>query len=271
MREKEKFLKRKNTCLIFTGGESPSPELTEVFFKCLPPVSFIIAADSGLDTLNTYRSFFSKKGTSLLPNVILGDMDSISSKELLKDFSATDVKYFPKDKDFTDTELALKCARSLASDSFIVLVGGNGGRPDHFLGIYDTFSFDYRCDCWLCGEQLVFLLPEGYSLSACSLKESDYISIARLSNSFSGGSLVSKGLEWKPSPESKKGMVSLSNRICKESGGSAEFYVKKGEFLIFLPLTANFCIRGSSKSQTRFLSSLIPSSVNPGRKDSYDT
>ena len=38
---------------IFTGGEAPSPETAKPFFeKCKP--DYVIAADSGLETLDLY-------------------------------------------------------------------------------------------------------------------------------------------------------------------------------------------------------------------------
>jgi len=57
---------------IFTGGEAPSPETAKPFLeKCQP--DYVIAADSGLETLDLYAEFF---GKVFGPDLILGDMDS---------------------------------------------------------------------------------------------------------------------------------------------------------------------------------------------------
>ena len=63
--------------VIFTGGESPEPRLTESYFSCHKP-DYVIAADSGLLTLERYKSHF---GEQFFPDAILGDMDSLSAKK----------------------------------------------------------------------------------------------------------------------------------------------------------------------------------------------
>ncbi|MCR5319329.1 MAG: hypothetical protein K6E22_13975 [Treponema sp.] len=234
----------KSCTVVFVGGEAPRPEEAEAFFSGIRCIGSVIAADSGLDTLEGYLSFFGNTGLDFSPNLIIGDMDSIRDKSLLKKFSDAKVEVFPGDKDFTDTELALMKAHDLAGDgeSFIVLIGGNGGRADHFIGILDTFSFDYRADCWLCGSQAVFFLGQGKRLLARGLKKDGYVSIARTSSSFEGGSIVTDGLEWVPDAGKKKGMPSLSNRVHDEKKGLASFYAEEGDFLVFLPLTAAFAL-----------------------------
>ena len=140
------------TCtVVFIGGDAPEPEEAKPFFEQIKGIDSVIAADSGLDTLRKYHSFFENSGLDFSPDYVIGDMDSLLNRELLDKFSGAKKEFYSRDKDFTDTELALMKAHSLYAkgESFIVLVGGNGGRADHFIGILDTFSFDYRADCWL--------------------------------------------------------------------------------------------------------------------------
>ena len=232
----------KSCKLVFIGGEAPEAEQTKAFFSRVGRIDSVIAADSGLDTLGKYHSFFRNLGLDFSPDLVIGDMDSLRDKSLLEKFGGAKKDFYPHDKDFTDTELALMKARQSDVDGspFVVLIGGNGGRADHFIGILDTFSFDYRPDCWLCGSQMVFFLGQGKRLKAYGLKKSGYVSVARTTSFFEGGKIVTSGLEWKPDADKKKGMLSLSNRIHDEKEGIATFYAEEGNFLVFLPLDAAF-------------------------------
>lgn len=70
----------------------------------------------------------------LKPDLLVGDFDSVS-QELLDEAARLGIRRLtvPKEKDFTDTELALRQA-TLAGCSDILLVGAFGGRLDHALG-----------------------------------------------------------------------------------------------------------------------------------------
>ena len=72
-------------------------------------------------------------GSGLIPDVLLGDMDSINPAQLT-DYEKTGVKVirYPVNKDFTDTALALDYAFSLKPRS-IDIWGTQGGRIDHAL------------------------------------------------------------------------------------------------------------------------------------------
>ncbi|WP_443977056.1 hypothetical protein [Treponema succinifaciens] len=153
---------------IFTGGEAPSPETAKPFFeKCKP--DYVIAADSGLETLDLYAEAF---GEDFAPNLILGDMDSLKNLSLLEKYKNAKRELFPSDKDFTDTELALSTAREIGKTASVVLVGGNGGCLDHLISIYDSFSEDFHADVWLCVNQAVYFLAEKNrrKFLICSLK-----------------------------------------------------------------------------------------------------
>lgn len=85
---------------------------------------FIIAVDKGLE--------YAKK-MSLVPNLWLGDFDSVCHKELGNEFSNMEIIGFNSEKDETDTELAINKAIELKADFDIIC--GMGGRMDHFLGV----------------------------------------------------------------------------------------------------------------------------------------
>lgn len=67
------------------------------------------------------------------PEVVIGDLDSISPevKTILEERATTIISY-PKEKDFTDSELAIQYAIDHHAQE-IVIVGLLGDRLDHFL------------------------------------------------------------------------------------------------------------------------------------------
>lgn len=228
--------------LIFTGGQSPEPHHLELFFNKIFKSDYIIAADSGLDTLSRYDAFFD---TSFAPDLILGDMDSLEDSSLLARYGAAKRESFPCDKDFTDSELALMRGREVALSGRVALLGGSGGRADHFIALYDSFSRTYHADIWLCQNQTVVLLPEGHTLHVTALAANDAVSAARLTSEYSSSVLRAQGLEW--TDFATCGMASVSNRIAHDAfceGRPVELFAQRGSFLIFLPQTALFTVTG---------------------------
>ncbi|MRR15402.1 MAG: thiamine diphosphokinase [Deltaproteobacteria bacterium] len=71
--------------------------------------------------------------SGLMPDVLLGDMDSINPEQLAKyEKAGVRVIRYPVNKDYTDTALALDYALSLKPRS-IDIWGTQGGRIDHTL------------------------------------------------------------------------------------------------------------------------------------------
>lgn len=107
---------------IISGGNEPSKDL---LMEELKESDFLICADSGANCLYKYR---------IKPNVLLGDFDSIN-KEVLEYYKndCPNVLKYPKEKDFTDTELALFEALKLNVNE-VVFLGCTGTRLDHLFG-----------------------------------------------------------------------------------------------------------------------------------------
>ncbi|MFO7569315.1 MAG: thiamine diphosphokinase [Smithellaceae bacterium] len=89
-----------------------------------PDGSLLIACDGGARHL---------VAAGIVPHVLMGDLDSIDSA-LLADYLRLNVKIVehPRDKDFTDTALALDYAMALKPER-IDIWGAQGGRFDHAL------------------------------------------------------------------------------------------------------------------------------------------
>lgn len=108
--------------IIISGGNPPSKELA---IQEITEDSFLIAADSGANCLYHYN---------MMPDLLLGDFDSIDKKvmDYFKESNCT-IDIYPTEKDFTDTEIAVKRALSMKPNE-IVLLGCTGSRVDHLLG-----------------------------------------------------------------------------------------------------------------------------------------
>ncbi len=258
--------------IVFTGGSSPAPEKAAPYFKNIltdgQKPDAVIAADSGLETLRAWQKHFNGL-YDFSPSIVLGDFDSISDKKLLDECEGAIIERSPSYKDDTDTELALKRAREIARNflqgqktrglpalfgsanrnAFITLIGGAGGRTDHFLSIYNLFGTKIAPDAWLCGEQVLWK-AERASFSISGLKAGDIISVARAFGKNRGGKIRSQGLEWESSLFRKNGMPSVSNTI-KEEWAKKSLPVKidflRGSFVLIAPLFASVRLNKGSR------------------------
>jgi thiamine pyrophosphokinase len=105
---------------VFTGGDRPSPASV----GDLPGGALVIAADSGVDHA---------LALGFRVDLVVGDLDSADPASL--DRARADgavVERHPTDKDATDLELALIAAGDRSVHD-VVVIGGAGGRLDHFL------------------------------------------------------------------------------------------------------------------------------------------
>jgi thiamine pyrophosphokinase len=136
--------------VIFANG-SLNPPVT------LSPEDFIIAADGGARHC---------LALGLVPAVVIGDLDSLSSAELeaLKAQGA-EIIQFPVRKDFTDLELALKQARSIGADEILIL-GALGKRWDQTLAnVMLPAAFPDLAIRLMDGDQEFFYLRAGEKIS----------------------------------------------------------------------------------------------------------
>lgn len=108
------------TVIVFTGGDPVRPSTRHL----LPADAIVIAADSGIDAALACGRHV---------DLAVGDFDSVPADRLAEvEATGTRVERHPAAKDFTDFELALDAALAL-DPARVVVVGGYGGRLDHFL------------------------------------------------------------------------------------------------------------------------------------------
>ncbi|MCK5780502.1 MAG: thiamine diphosphokinase [Psychrilyobacter sp.] len=107
--------------IIFLNGEL---NINSSFYKEIDYESYdIYCADGGSN--HSYN-------LGLTPKLILGDLDS-ASIEVIEYYKKLGVKFmkFPTSKDLTDGELILDLVTSKYNE--VLVLGGLGGRSDHFL------------------------------------------------------------------------------------------------------------------------------------------
>ena len=109
---------------------------TRVAIAAVADVDRIIAADGALDHA---------RAAGLIPEVLVGDLDSVSAEGLAWANANITVERHPADKAATDTELALQCAAAMRPHR-IVLLAGQGDRIDHAIAALGALGSDVLAD-----------------------------------------------------------------------------------------------------------------------------
>ncbi len=146
--------------LIICNGEMPSQKLLAPLLKKKP---FIICADGGA---NKARAF------NILPDFIIGDLDSITQKTRYY-FSSVPIVH-SSDQNSTDLEKALD---HLLVNSFssATIIGATGDRPDHTMSNFSILMkyhrklslqfFDERCTAEIAHKKIRFKAEIGQQIS----------------------------------------------------------------------------------------------------------
>ncbi|MCL2573339.1 MAG: thiamine diphosphokinase [Defluviitaleaceae bacterium] len=155
------------------------------FSENIEDASYIICCDGG-------ASFANKIG--IVPNLIVGDLDSLDIL-VKQDYESKNVAFakFPSDKNATDLELAMEIALQRMPDE-VVILGGYGGRPDHFLGNIQTLILAARADAraFLVGSFAKTFVIDKFA--EIPRENFDYISLVPLEGEASG--VTTTGLKY---------------------------------------------------------------------------
>jgi len=110
-------------------------ELDEWIVKDIPAGAFVIGVD---------RAAYWLIKNNIIPDVAIGDFDSTTTDEydLIKK-KIKKITSFPPEKDFSDTELAVRHAIRLKPKQ-IIIYGGSGTRLDHTLGTIQLLEVSIR-------------------------------------------------------------------------------------------------------------------------------
>lgn len=113
--------------VIFLHGDKPQ----EGIKKYIKKSDTIVCADGGTIWAVAY---------GLMPDIIIGDFDSITPS-LKKSLEKEKIEWhtFPKDKDLTDSELALEYVIKKGYRD-ILIIGAFGSRIDHMMANFGMFA-----------------------------------------------------------------------------------------------------------------------------------
>jgi thiamine pyrophosphokinase len=203
--------------IIFANGDLPN--LNKVR-NLLRADDFIICADGG-----TRHAF----ALGLMPNLVIGDMDSISKVHWQKlEEAGVPIELFPPDKNETDLELAINRAIEFEPGE-IVIVAALGGRLDQTIGNLALLTnvqlaaFDVRLDD---GAEEIFFCRNQVQVQGGS---GDIVSLIPWGNPARG--VQTQGLKWVLNsetlyPEKTRG---ISNEMLSET---AHIKISSGTLLI---------------------------------------
>ena len=106
--------------LFISGGRPPT---LEWLLNCAANIDRVWCIDHGIDTC---------RQAEIIPELLIGDLDSARSDSVdwARAHNVT-VEQHPVDKDFTDTQLALRRLEQSDNPPFVILTGVFGGRLDH--------------------------------------------------------------------------------------------------------------------------------------------
>lgn len=211
-------MNKKNAILISNGDIIELDRLKEMGNKS----DFILSADGGTD--------YCLKA-SLMPNMVIGDLDSISKESLsLIREKKIPLAKFPTKKDATDTELSVDY---LIQEGFkdITLVGSTGSRMDHTLG--NIFLLNKLHKNGIKARIIdrtneIYLVDDEIELEK---EDKSFVSIIPISNT--GAILTLEGFEYelKEHKISFSSTQGISNKIIENKG---HIQVHEGICLVFI-------------------------------------
>lgn len=198
--------------VAFIGGDGPSAHSVK---ELVGEVDLVVAADSGL---------IAAEAADYRVDWIVGDMDSLDDLSRLESYPEERIIRHPREKDYTDTELALELLWDKGCTD-LSLVGGGGGRTDHILAIAALFDRPKSPDRWLTAGEDIRLVKNAVHIIT---EEDSLVSL------FPVGSgpwkAESQGLKWPLDGLTwQRGSIGISNRA---ESGSFSIRVHEGRFML---------------------------------------
>lgn len=208
------------TALIIGNGDDVNKSAIESI-----KFEYVICADGGLEKAERL---------GVVPNVILGDFDSVEA-DILKKYQLMNIetKKFPAEKDFTDMELSIEFAVGKGYKN-LILIGATGGpRLDHSMAnimlIEKYFSLGINIEI-VDNNNKIQIISDNTDLML-EHKKKYFISIVPITESISG--LTLEGFKYPLDKVSVKrgSTLCVSNEIVLNSG---RVILEKGTALLFV-------------------------------------
>lgn len=202
-------------CAIFTGGEINN--YTQINVSHLRNTT-IISADAG---------YIHAKNLGLITNILIGDFDTLT--EMPSDID--EVIKFPKEKDDTDTMLAIKLALDRGYND-IEIYGALGNRLDHTFANIQSLAFinEHKAKGKIISEKDILYFIKNEEIS---IPQKDGFSLSIFSYGESCEGVTLKGVKY-PLENAKINQnfpLGVCNEIIEEI---AEISIKRGKMLIII-------------------------------------
>lgn len=207
-------LKDKNgRCIIFTACANLDVTGKTIIIN---NDDYVIAADEG----------FSAAIKFAVPNIVVGDFDSINISEIPDNI---EIKEFPQKKDDTDTILAIKEGLNKGYKDFIIY-GGIGGRLEHTIANIQALKFlnEHNAKGVLRNDYYdIFFIKN----TKINIENTNYEYVSLLSFSKESEGVTIKGFEFPLVDAVLYNFypLGISNKMLEKT---AEITVKNGELLI---------------------------------------
>lgn len=204
--------------ILITGGDLPDFKYVKHLFTGV----YVCVADSGFDWVIKNRINY---------DIIVGDMDSVSSLKELGSVKKEHIVKYDKDKDDTDTLIGIKHLFEKGYKD-ITIIGGGGGRLDHLLGIFSLFYTHLSPSVWYTHNETVHKIKGLFHINN---QKSKHISVYPLDKV--NCSIKSYGLKWKLNDvDWYYRSIGISNYI-----DSNDAWIDSGdnEVLLILPIAGN--------------------------------
>jgi len=206
----------KRAVILSNGDLADVSQLKEM----IKPSDFVIAANGGSKHCKTL---------GIVPDLVIGDLDSLD-KKLEQEWEKKNVGIisYPTDKDWTDTELALKYVVKQGFKE-IVLAGFLGKRIDHVISnLLMMADLIDKVDKLMIieGQQEIYVVKDRLEIKG---KQGDLVSLIPLLGNCQG--VTTKGLKYQLQGSTLKFGKSrgVSNVML---GKKAEIGVEKGKLLV---------------------------------------
>ena len=188
--------RQSSTGLLLLGSAGPPRALAEPF---VAEAGVVVAADSGFDLAVEL---------GLQPDLVVGDLDSVTRLPELARLPVHRVRRADRDKALTDAELGVQVLAEQGCTRIIV-AGAGGGRFDHQLAVLGLFERDARLQVWLTAAEHMEAIAgraRFRSHRGCT------VSLFPLSGTAAG--LSSRGLRWPlDGIRLRRGHASVSNVV----------------------------------------------------------
>jgi thiamine pyrophosphokinase len=202
--------------LLIIGGAGPG---ADVLARCLDGADVVIAADSGYDAAVVL---------GVVPDLVVGDMDSVRDKRGLDGIPRERRVIFPEDKDETDTEIGLRLLQEKGCTD-VVIAGGGGGRIDHLLAIAMLFERERPPSRWVTDREEILLVDGEMEFHAVVGSTISFFPVGT-----EAAELGSEGLKWPLNGlVLRRGYAGISNRAVLDT---VRVRAGRGKLLMVRPL-----------------------------------